>query len=89
MRSNISESFSPPRFLGDGREACTQEESVAFVDVQAPLPEVVVHLHRRQNKILVNILVDGVHRVEPRIVEHDVTCKLGQSADVIELYQGF
>ena len=51
---------------------------MAFVDVQAPLPEVVVHLHREDGEVLVKVDVDGVSGVELGVIIDDVALGLGQ-----------
>ena len=45
---------------------------MAFRDVQAPLAQVVVHLHREHGEVLVEIEVDRMLRVELGVVVDDV-----------------
>ena len=41
-----------------------------------------MHLHCRQQKIVVNILIYGVHRIQTKVVEDNVTRELRQPVDI-------
>ena len=51
---------------------------MTLVDVQTPLAEVVVHLHRQDSKVLVKIDVDGLSGIEFGVVVDNVALGLSQ-----------
>ena len=57
----------------------THNERMVFRDVQSPLAQVVVHLHREHGEVLVEAEVHCVPRVEVRVGVDDVALCLRKS----------
>lgn len=72
--ARISQRPGEPRTPGH-----TQQEFVMPRRVQLPAAHVVVHLHRRQQKVVVDVPEYRVTRIQTGIVEDDVTRELRES----------
>ena len=56
----------------------TQQKFVMLPDVEFPATEVVMHLHRCQYEVLVDVLVDCILCVQTAVIEDDVARELRQ-----------
>ena len=57
----------------------TMDELCALADVKAPRMDVAVHLHRRQDKILIYVEVHHTFGVQPFIAVQHMTPRLRES----------